>query len=449
MTADRIAAMAQWVADFELADCDTRAVAVARDCITDGLGVALAGTRTEIWRACVRLAATDAGPCSVWSKPQRVQAQAAAFLNGAALHALDFDDTCYAGIVHGTAAVLPAAWAACESRGGDGASLLAAFICGVEIEYALGLALTDAVYHRGYWSTATLGIVGAAAGAAKALELSPAQIGNALSLALAMPVGLRSVHGANAKPYLVGMVARLGLEAALAAREGIACPPGALSHRFGFQNVVGTGAFDDDVIVQLGKRYSLVDPGVAFKLYPLCSATQAAIEATLALRERHGIDPSKVAHIECISTRLGFDSLPYLAPRTASEAQFSMSFAISCALLRGRVGVADLDSGLRDPAMLGLMPRLQLSAGFHDHPAAGPESACVTLIMLDGTRHQCTIMHAQGMPQQPLAPGRLAAKFRDCTRDTLTPEQAANFLDHLSGLERCSDLRNLLPTGYL
>src|SRR3990172_5821431 len=83
----------------------------------------------------------------------------------------------------GPGVVLPAAWAATQEAGGDGRRLLEAFVAGSEVAYAVALLCTTRHYFRGWWSTATFGVFGAAAAAARALELSAAQTTTALALA--------------------------------------------------------------------------------------------------------------------------------------------------------------------------------------------------------------------------------------------------------------------------
>jgi 2-methylcitrate dehydratase PrpD len=102
----------------------------ATRCILDVVGVALAGSQTELaGRVRDHAGRTHgAGPCRVLGSAATASALGAALANGAAAHVLDYDDTCYAGIVHGSAAVFPAVLAAGETAGIGGAELLAAVV---------------------------------------------------------------------------------------------------------------------------------------------------------------------------------------------------------------------------------------------------------------------------------------------------------------------------------
>ena len=81
---------------------------VAGQCILDWFGCALAGSReplSEILRA--EFAGVD-GECSLVGSDQRADALRAAMVNGAAGHALDFDDTSNVMGGHATVPLLPA-----------------------------------------------------------------------------------------------------------------------------------------------------------------------------------------------------------------------------------------------------------------------------------------------------------------------------------------------------
>jgi 2-methylcitrate dehydratase PrpD len=440
--------LADWLVGFRLADAPSAVVDTARLCLLDTIGVAVAGTSSPVYRRCRSLCGE--GPSTLFGTGSGApDAGWAAFFNGVAAHALDFDDTSYAGIVHGSAVVLPAALAATEAAHGDGTALLEAYIAGAEVQYSLGLALGDRLYHKGHWSTATLGVIGAAAGAAKAFGLGRDTAAQALRLAANLPIGLRASHGSANKPYLCGVAARLGYEAAAAARAGIDGNPMTFTGRHGFATVLNDGQFDDGPLAELGKVFRLLEPGIAFKIYPLCSATQAAIEAVLELRRERPIDGARVRSIECYSTPLVVSCLPYAAPVSQEQAQFSMTFAISCALLHGTVDFEHFsESHLRSPELVALMSRVRLQAGTRLVGEADrlryPEASRVVIHDQDGRRLERTVLAATGMPARPATREMLAAKFLRCATLQLSAAAARALMVRLNVPERASSIADLL-----
>lgn len=394
----------------------------AKRCVVDTLGVSLAGSREHIAHLAREHVQVDhgCGPCTLLRAAEQRSATGAAMANAVAAHALDFGDTSYAGIVHGSALVWPSVLAAAEREDISGSELLAAFICGVEVEYTLVLALTNALYWRGWWSTAVLGTIGAAAGAARALRLDSAATAHALRLAACHAFGLRAVLDTTAKPYLCGRAAQSGVDAALCARAGVVGPNQALEGEPGLAAVFNGGAIDRDAIEQIGRSFALTSPGIAFKMYPLCSAAQAAVEVTAELlAEHHRGD--EVEWVICELTPLVHVSLRYDRPRPVTEAQFSLPFAVGCVLAFGEVGVQQL----REPVIRGellaramdrvTMIRCECFASMGLNERDHPEGAAVTVVTQDGRRLSRSKGAATGMPTNPASNGQLVAKFKDCT----------------------------------
>lgn len=354
------------------------------------------------------------GVCSLLIAGDRVGPLAAAELNAAASHALDFDDTCYAGIAHGSAVIWPAVLAAAQLEGASGARAAEAFIAGAEAAYALGKALGNAIYlEHGWWTTAYLGAVGAAVGCADLLGLSATQARDAICLAASGSIVVRALLGSHAKPYRCGAAARDGLRAVLAAREGVEGPASVFEHRLGVIAALNGGAFDCSRLARLGSEWSLTTPGVAFKRFPVCSAAQAAAQATIELVDEARAQPDEIDAIVCAVPSLVTLSLIYPAPQSPSQAQFSLQFAVACAALRGGIAPAHLTRAtLDDAAMRAMMARVR-HVTRDDLGFAGdePEGASVTLRLFDGRELVRRIGAARGMPGDPISDQELCAKF--------------------------------------
>ena len=103
----------------------------------------------------------------------------AALANGASGHAMDYDDTqlsttpdrVFGLLTHPTTPALAASLAVAERRGVSGRAFLEAFLTGFEVECKIAEAINPNHYLRGFHSTGTIGTFGAAASAAKLLNL--------------------------------------------------------------------------------------------------------------------------------------------------------------------------------------------------------------------------------------------------------------------------------------
>lgn len=395
---------------------------VACNCIIDTVGVALAGSQT----ATVERLATIArgtyapGPATLLGRDERLTAPGAALVNGTAAHALDFDDNCYAGFVHGSAVIVPAVLAAAEAADVSGAALLAAFVAGAEAEYAVGKAATDSLYAKGWWTTGVLGPVGAAVAAGHVLGLAPDQFAAALGLAVSGTGGLKACFGTDAKPALCGRAAEAGVIAALLAREGVSGPRSAFEDNRGFARLFNDGTFDAAPFAALGRTWSLLEPGIDVKRIPVCLSAHAAVDTVVDLMFEHGLVADDIASVHCDISPIAAANLVYRQPETPQQAQFSMPFAVACAVLHGTIALRHLSPEVvGDPKLRATMERVSTGTSERWSPGSEaltrhPEAAFVTLLTWDGRRFERFGRYARGMVQRPLSDAELDAKFLEC-----------------------------------
>ena len=287
----------------------------------------------------------------------------AALLNGALGHALDFDDTHAAGTLHPGAPVIPAALAAAEMTGASGADILAAIVAGYETCCRIAVALPAGDhYARGFHPSATCGVFGAAAAAARIFGLDAAGIGSALGIALSQSAGSLQflADGAQTKPFQVGWAAMAGLTAATLARNGYKGPGEAIEGRHGFLQGYAPSPHPERVVQDLGTVYELMHTGI--KPYPSCRYGHAGIDAVLALRAQHGLQPDEVNSITYGLSNAGLLLVGAPIehkrnPRNLVDAQFSAPFVLSCALVTGAM---EWDSyrRLNDPVIRAMLPKV-------------------------------------------------------------------------------------------
>ena len=165
-----------------------KVMSIAKELIVDVSGAILAGSSTNSVRSIFEVASEiyPSGKCNVIGRTKSLNPSGAAFVNGASAHSLEFDDNCYAGVVHGSAVVFPAVLAFAQFRALSGLDLLRSFIIGLEVEFAVAKAFSNSIYDTGWWTTSVLGSIGSAAGVASLTNANIREIENALSLAIAL-----------------------------------------------------------------------------------------------------------------------------------------------------------------------------------------------------------------------------------------------------------------------
>src|SRR4051794_25902412 len=233
-----------YIADFAVG---TRAENIPADVahlgkrsVLDGIGLALAGAASHtggIARQYLRSLgiASNEGSTVIGSE-LRLPARFAAFANGLAIHADDYDDTqlaiakdrVYGLLTHPTAPALPPVLALAERDGRSGRDLLTAYQIAVEVECKVAEAILPRHYQHGFHSTATCGAIGAAAGAARMLRLDRETTRRAISLGATQAGGLRENFGTMTKPFHAGRAAESGVVAAEIAALGFTASPNGL-----------------------------------------------------------------------------------------------------------------------------------------------------------------------------------------------------------------------------
>ena len=189
--------------------------------------------------------------------------------------------------------LIPPMLALAEQLGGTGRDLALAYVVGFETECRIARGVHFHHYDKGWHPTATLGIFGTVAAAARLLRLTPDQTAMALGLAASLAAGLKANFGTMTKPLHVGHTVRNGLFAALMVREGFTANPAALEARQGFLDVFnGPGTYDIERI--LADWYAPLEvegggePGL--KPYPCCGSTHSSINRMVHLARTHDLD---------------------------------------------------------------------------------------------------------------------------------------------------------------
>lgn len=442
--------IAVWAAGVSLEAMPAEVVERARAGVLDTAGVILAGIDEPVTRIAAELVAEDSGApvASLLGTTLRTSAGAAALLNGVAGHALDYDDVSVSLTGHPSVVVLPAALAAGELAGATGATLLAAYVAGVEVMAALGRAIGAAHYRTGWHATSTMGTIGAAVAAGRALGLDADRMANAVAIAVSQSSGSRQNFGTMTKPYHAGHAARCGVEAARLAARGMTADRSAVEAPLGLFALLSYGeGRAEEVAATLGNPYDLATAGLSVKKYPCCFATHRAADAVLDLRTEHGLEAAQVEAVTVTVPPGGVSPLIHDRPRTGLEGKFSMQYVLAAALLDGGVGLdAFADASVQRPEAQALLPLVTVheDAGIHGGRNPIEEGHVdVEVRLRGGGVLSRRILHPRGSPADPLRPDELGVKFLDCAAAALGREQAEAALARLLAVEREPDVRAL------
>lgn len=431
--------LARFAAEVPTASLPAEVVHAAERGVVDLVGVMIAGAvQPEMAALLQHVGRTYAsGDATALGLSGRMTPEAAAYANAAAGHVLDFDDCNDAIGGHPTVAVLPAALALAEETGASAADTIAAYVVGVEVAGSIGRCLNLTHYERGWHPTATLGIFGAAAAAARLLGADAGTTVRALAIAASMSSGIKGNFGTFMKPGQVGFATAKGVAAARLAVAGATANADVFRGPQSFPAVFNGAPVDWSPLADLGRQWNIVSPGLVFKLYPCCGSTHAPIDCVLDLHARGEIDPSSVRRID-ISVhprRLPHTNRPH--PRDGLQGKFSVQYAATVAATRGAVMVEDFtDDRVTAPSIAELLTNVHVHELAPEEQVVVPGrldcfAATVEVVDDQGT-HRASVDAPKGSdPARPVSDADLDTKFVQAAGVGLGADAAATVLKDL------------------
>ena len=451
-----------YVAEFIIR---TRAASIPADVmhlgkrsILDGIGLALAGNAAEsghIVRTYLKSLGipTDKG-ATVIGTSLRIPARFAAFANGIAIHADDYDDTqlavakdrVYGLLTHPTAPALPPVLALGEIGNRTGLDVLTAYQLSVEAETKMSEAINPRHYDHGFHSTATIGAIAAAAGASRMMGLNLEQTRRALGIGASQSAGLRENFGTMTKPFHPGRSAESGIVAAEFAKMGWTATPIVLEAGRGFFKAAGGGYDPSAIEGKLGNPWTFAHPGVSIKPHPSGSLTHPGMGLMLDLIRSHDIRPELVAKVRVGTNRHMPNALIHHRPHNELQAKFSMEFCMAILLLERKAGLAEFtDKVVKRPNVQRMIEKIEF--GVHPEAEAAGYEKMTTIIdieLTDGRKIGGRADFGKGSPANPMTDDELAGKFRECAAWGKLPKASADkVVDMVFGLEKLKSIREL------
>lgn len=407
--------IADFVTSWPAGSLDDAALHTGRRALLDTFASAVAG-RGEIAAGLVERYAggMTSGPVAmVWTSGRRLSIEAAALVNGTIGHLIDFDDVTSPMRGHPSVVLLPALAALAEAEGATVEQVFAGFAVGMEVIARLGRVVAVPHVGRGWHSTQTLGVIGAAVACCHLIGVDREATVSAIGLAVAQAAGTRANFGSMAKSFQAGQAAAAALRAVGLARLGFTAGPAALDGPSGFVRLYCGG---EDLAPALddigGAPLAIHGAGLDVKLYPNCYATHRAVQAMMALKQAYGIDAARVAAVEVVTSASAQAPLVFNRPQTGLEGKFSMEYAMAAVLLDGEVSLASFtDERVRRPSVQALLSRISTREA---EGAALPRWAVVTVRLVDGTSFARKVEVLEGSAEAPVADDRLIAKLAAC-----------------------------------
>ena len=409
LTAD----LARKLAGLRFEDVGEAALDQATRLALDGLAVAVAGAGHEpvsvLWKVAQALAGS--GNASVIGQGASCAPDVAAYVNGAAMHVLDYE-AMWSPATHATSTTLPAILALAEERGVGGRQVLAALVAGVEVQGRLRVA-------SGEYESVTLkfhppgavGPIGAAAGGGVLLGLDETRMAHALGIAASRTGALMANVGTMTKCLHCGIAARHGVEAALLAEAGFTANTDILETPRGYAATLYP-QWDPATFADFGAPWRLQDPGYAIKLFPCQYGTHFAVNAALDVSAQLP-EAASVAWVTLTTPPMPYVVKP--APRDGLDGKFSFQYVTACALLDGHVGIESFTDQRRFAAdMVDMLGRIRV---LQDDTIPGSFEEMhveIDVELVDGRQLHARCDRPKGYVGTPVPEAAHLRKVRDC-----------------------------------
>lgn len=453
--------VSRFIVDAALEDVPSDVVHLAKRSILDGIGLAFAGNVAEsgpLVRQYLGSLGCSDGPSTVIGSDIRITPRFAAFANGVAIHADDYDDTqlavaqdrVYGLLTHPTAPVLPGVLALSEQLDKSGRELLAAYLIGMEVECKVAEAINPRHYQHGFHSTATIGAIGSAAGSARLLTSDTGEVARALSIGASQAAGLRENFGTMTKPFHAGRAAESGVVAANFAQMGWTAASTILEANRGFFQAAGGGYDASQIDGKLGDPWTFAFPGVSIKPHPSGSLTHPGMGAFLDLVLENDLRPEQVKHIKVGTNQNMPNALIHHEPKNELQAKFSMEFCMAILLLERKAGLAEFTTEVVNrPDVQEMIKKVDF--GVHPEAEAAGYDKMTTIIdveLNDGGTLTTRADFGKGSPSNPMTDEELEGKFHECAEWGGIPRNQADELAaaiwDLENLSSARDLSRLL-----
>ena len=407
--------LAEFVVATRATPLTPRATGIVTDGFIDCIGVMLAGRAEPVVQVLDRLYGATPGPATLLCGERRADAARAALINGAAAHALDYDDVAFTS--HPSTVLVPAIQAEAEALGLTGPVLLAAYQAGFEVWAELIYREPDPHFTKGWHPTAVFGTIAATAAIACLHGLDVERTITALGLAASSAGGVIANFGTMAKPWHAGKAAAAGIECVRLAMAGMSATDDGIGHANGFLAAISPRGRVrlDPATPELGRW--LEREGICFKKYPLCYATHRVVDGAAELAKRQ-IDWNAIERVDIELGAVQYRILKKHLPRDPLEAKFSIEFALASGLRYGTAELRHLDPAIvTDPAMVALMQKVRVHEieGEGDIMPGFAPADRVRLVLRDGRVEDSGARTVpSGHPRAPASRAELRAKYLDC-----------------------------------
>jgi 2-methylcitrate dehydratase PrpD len=370
----------------------------------------------------------------------------AALANAMMAHADETDDSHAPSQSHPGCSIVPAALAAGERFGNDGARFLRAvalgYDVGTRVTMTLGVAGFEVGAHQS--SHAIAGIWGSAAAAGCAAGLSQQQMPWLLAYAADQSSGLtvwqRDTDHIQKAFTFAGVGARNGVSAALMVQSGWTGVDDVLSGPYNFLNAYAPKADAAKLIDKLGERYEITRTNI--KKWSVGSPIQAPLDALEHMRAKH---PFEADQVKGVVVRVATSEGNLVDNREMPDISMQHMIAVMLVDKTASFKSAHDKPRMQDAAMVRQRAKVTLVRDEALEKLLPSRVAIVEVTLNDGTVLSDRVDAVRGTAQNPMTREEVVTKTRDLMAPVLGASSAASLVDKVLSMETVKDIRELRP----
>jgi 2-methylcitrate dehydratase PrpD len=370
----------------------------------------------------------------------------AALANGVMAHADETDDSHNASRTHPGAGVVPAALAAAEQLGCDGARFLRAVALGYDVGTRVILAMGgyEFSYNSSHAAHSIMSTFGAGAAAGSIANLDARQMRWLLDYTAQQASGLvawrRDSDHIEKAFVFSGMGARNGITSALLVHSGWNGVDDIFTGDDNFFQAYAPKAQRDKLIEKLGERYEIALTDI--KKWTVGSPIQAPLDAVdLILRKQ----PFEAAQVRRVEVRLAPASAVVVDNREMPDICLQHMVAVMLLDKTASFHAAHDKPRMQDPATLRERAKVALVHDDELTKSLPVRVAIVNVELADGTRLSERVTAVRGTVRNPMSRTEVVDKARDLTAPILGRAKAERLIETVYKIEAVTDIRSLRP----
>ena len=442
--------LAKFASDIKYKDLSNDVIDMAKKCIMDYMGVAIAGCDKEpslIWGKLIdKLHSRN--EAAIWRPGYpKTNYLYAACINAAYGHVLDMDDLHNSSIVHPGVITIPTAFAVGQYLKKSGEDIIAAIVAGYDVATRIGEAINPA----SYWYWHTTGIVGnfsSAATAGNLMNLNEEEMNQCFGSAGSQASGLWEFmnDGAMTKTLHVAKASMNGILAAELASLGFTGALEILEGEKGLIKAIAPEYNLEKLIVDFAKPYKIMEN--SFKPYACCRHTHSANYAIEEMVSKYGIKAEDVKSIVDRTYQTAIDITDNANPQTVYAHKFSLQYCIAACLVYGNLSENIFtEEKIGNPLVQDTMKKIKVYAdkGINEEFIKNPDRWIHDLEIetIDGKIYRERIEYPLGDVNNPFDWNMTENKFRMLLEPYLPKNEIQRLMDQIHKLEEIGDINNL------